>query len=245
MRVRNLWNIMPGVAPQVWTNLSIRHDFDLLDIETGVATAETPCLRGFVLTASIGKALCEMFGGRAVFSDDGGSQKIVKIGCLDVEVLRRLKNAVVACDDVVTIRAILWAIDPVVFSEHEPRAIRNVREGIAVAQAPLPDNVVRMPAADLDRQIAAMTGPERGGNHVVIDDRLVPNLAMRDAGERIEFVLDSRMIFSFPRDVAWLAASFAFHAMAIGAGFGGPGGLHESARNYGVSVTRVDTEEGK
>ena len=69
------------------------------------------------------------------------------------------------------------------------------------------DNVTQLPRRDL---IAEMTGPQNSGNAVVIDGRCIPNLVMHDRGNEIEFVLDHRLAFGFPRDQAWNAAAFAY-----------------------------------
>ena len=94
-------------------------------------------------------------------------------------------------------------------------------------------NVTDFPARDL---IDEMTGPEQRGNAVIIDGRLVPNLTMRDRGSEIEFVLDGRFSYSFPRDIAWLAASFAFCSMAVGAGFAHPSAMHFTQRAFARSA---------
>lgn len=90
-------------------------------------------------------------------------------------------------------------------------------------------NVTDFPKRDL---IAEMTGPVNTGCSVMIDGRVIPNLVMYDKGDEIEFVLDHRLAFIFPRDVAWLAASFAFSAMAFGAGFAGPSAMHFTQRAF-------------
>lgn len=64
-----------------------------------------------------------------------------------------------------------------------------------------------------------MRGPERIGCDVIIENRRVPNLHMHDRGDTIDFVLDGRMMFGFPKEWAYLAATFAANAMAIGAGW--------------------------
>lgn len=92
------------------------------------------------------------------------------------------------------------------------------------------DNVTGFPPKrDL---IAEMTGPRQIGCAVIIDGRLVPNMLMNDFGDEIEFVLDGRLSWSFPREVAWNAASFAFSAMAIGAGFSHPAHMHFTQRPF-------------
>lgn len=94
-------------------------------------------------------------------------------------------------------------------------------------------NVSELPRRDL---IAEMTGPQQTGRAVVIDGRLVPNLVMYDRENEIEFVLDGRLAFAFPRDIAWLAAAFAFSAMATSAGFACPGGMHHTQRPFAPEV---------
>lgn len=97
------------------------------------------------------------------------------------------------------------------------------------------DNVTSFPPKrDL---IAEMTGPQQSGCAVIIDGRLVPNMVMYDRGDEIEFVLDGRLGWSFPREVAWNAASFAFSAMAIGAGFAHPAHDHFTQRPFAPQVT--------
>lgn len=95
-------------------------------------------------------------------------------------------------------------------------------------------NVTDFPAKrDL---IAEMTGPENLGHSVIIEGRLFPNVAMFDRGDEIEFVLDHRLSFSFPRDQAWNAAAFAFDAMALGAGFTHPSGMHFTQRTFAAET---------
>ncbi len=91
------------------------------------------------------------------------------------------------------------------------------------------DRIVNFPQRDL---IAEMTGPQQTGCSVIIDGRLVPNMVMHDRGDVIEFVLDGRMCWPFPREIAWQAASFAFAAMAVGAGFAHPAHMHFTQRPF-------------
>lgn len=79
------------------------------------------------------------------------------------------------------------------------------------------DNIVNMPPPrDL---VPTMIGPERQGNDLIIDGRVIPNIAITDYGEEVLLVLDGRMAFLFPREIAYLAASFAANAMAVGGGY--------------------------
>lgn len=77
------------------------------------------------------------------------------------------------------------------------------------------DNITHLPRRDL---VAEMTGPENLGNSVQIEGREVPGIAMFDRGDEIEFIIDHRVAFGFPKAQAWNAAAFAFAAMAYGAG---------------------------
>jgi hypothetical protein len=61
-------------------------------------------------------------------------------------------------------------------------------------------------------------------------------MTMIDRGETIEFVLDDRLAFIFPRDIAPLAANFAAQAMAIGAGHPSLSAPHGSSLPYGTPV---------
>jgi hypothetical protein len=64
-----------------------------------------------------------------------------------------------------------------------------------------------------------MRGPDRSGCGVIIEGRLIPKLHMYDRGDTIEFILDGRFSYEFPKELAWLAGSFAANAMAIGSGY--------------------------
>lgn len=65
----------------------------------------------------------------------------------------------------------------------------------------------------------AIGGADRGGRDVVVGGRKIPKMYMYDGGDEIAFVLDSRLMFGFPKELAALAAEFAANAMAIGAGY--------------------------
>jgi len=101
-------------------------------------------------------------------------------------------------------------------------------------------NVTDFPSEPKRDLIAEMTGPENGGCSVIIDGRLMPHVAMYDRGGEIEFVIDHRLAFGFPRDLAYQAASFAFAAMAVAAGFRHPSGLHKTQHPYASECVRLD-----
>ena len=93
-------------------------------------------------------------------------------------------------------------------------------------------NVTDFPSEPKRDLIAEMTGPVQGGCSVIVDGRAIPNCVMYDRGDIIEFVLDRRLGFEVPRDAAYIAASFAFAAMAIGAGFAHPAHMHYTQRPF-------------
>lgn len=62
-------------------------------------------------------------------------------------------------------------------------------------------------------------GPERRGRAVWVDGHVIPNLHAHDRGEMVEFVLDERFSFEFPREWSKLVAAAMAQAMAIGAGY--------------------------
>jgi hypothetical protein len=102
------------------------------------------------------------------------------------------------------------------------------------------DNVTNFPKEPTRDLIAEMKGPQSSGNAVIIEGRLIPNLVMFDRGHEIEFVLDHRLAFGFPRDQAWNAAAFAASAMAIGAGFPHySGGKHFTQREFAIGCTEI------
>lgn len=108
------------------------------------------------------------------------------------------------------------------------------------------DNITKLPDR-IAQVIDDMTGPDQKGSDVIIDGRLVPDLSMRNHGDEIEFILDRRYSFTFPKEWAYLAASFAFHAMAIGAGHPSPGSPHKSTKHFAtpcINVAEFNPEEG-
>lgn len=78
------------------------------------------------------------------------------------------------------------------------------------------DNVVSFPPQEGPPDMA---GPVRSGCSVIIENRKIPNLHMYDRGDVIEFVLDGRLGYEFPKAAAYDAAHMAATAMAIGQGY--------------------------
>lgn len=86
------------------------------------------------------------------------------------------------------------------------------------------DNIVNLGAderlkAENEAYIKSLFGPIRIGFDVIVDGRRIPNMHMHEEGDEILFILDGRLGFAFPRELAGQAASFAANAMAIGAGY--------------------------
>ncbi|GAC1572655.1 MAG: hypothetical protein NVS3B5_01650 [Sphingomicrobium sp.] len=99
-------------------------------------------------------------------------------------------------------------------------------------------NVTDFPTEPKRDLIAEMKGPETCGNAVILEGKLIPNMMMFDRGHEIEFVLDNRLVFGFPREFAHQAACFAASAMAIGDGFPHfSGGKHFTQREFASNVT--------
>lgn len=100
------------------------------------------------------------------------------------------------------------------------------------------DNVTTFPTRDL---VVEMAGPVNQGCAVRIEGRIVPNMVMFDHGDIVEFVLDHRLGFGFPRAQAYDAAAFAAAAMAIGAGFSHPSGMHFTQRPFAPPSVNLGT----
>jgi hypothetical protein len=99
-------------------------------------------------------------------------------------------------------------------------------------------NVTDFPTEPKRDLIAEMKGPETMGNSVILEGKLIPHVMMFDRGEEIEFVLQNRLGFGFPREIAHQAISFAASAMAIGAGFPHfSGGKHVTQREFAANTT--------
>lgn len=100
--------------------------------------------------------------------------------------------------------------------------------------------VTKFPQRDM---VAEMTGPALVGNLICVDGRTVQKIVMIDRGEMVEFILDGRLSYSFPREWAYLAVSFAFSAMAVGAGFASPGAQHFTQRPFAPTVVQMGERE--
>ena len=64
-----------------------------------------------------------------------------------------------------------------------------------------------------------MRGPDRRGNSVIIENRLIPHIHMHDRGETITFVLDNRFEIDVPRGLAHNVGWFVSNAMAVASGY--------------------------
>ncbi len=95
------------------------------------------------------------------------------------------------------------------------------------------DNVINLGAdeklqaereAQIEEYVTSLFGPQQTGHSLIVEGRCIPNITVRkgrdeQGNEEIEFILDGRLAFGFPREWAGHAAVFAANAMAIGAGY--------------------------
>jgi hypothetical protein len=93
----------------------------------------------------------------------------------------------------------------------------------------------------LEAQIKEMIGPKFGWHSVVIEGHAIPNIHCMERGDNIEFLLDGRIVYSFPKEWAMLAVNFAATAMAIGAGHNHFAVPHKNAQPFGTPVCRLDS----
>jgi|SRR5882672_8108268 len=101
------------------------------------------------------------------------------------------------------------------------------------------DNIIEFQNQKIDH-IPDMLGPDQAGwCSVIIDNHVIPNMLMREEGDNIELRLDYRMIWIFPRDMAYSAASFAATAMAIGAGHPHYTAKHQMHLPYGTPCSTI------
>jgi hypothetical protein len=98
------------------------------------------------------------------------------------------------------------------------------------------DNVVSFPGP----KVADMFGPEETGHSLIIEQRLIPNFRIRKTETGVVFTLDGRFAYEFDDANAWLAASMAAQAMAIGAGYARLGSSDKS-QPFAPEVFGIDT----
>jgi hypothetical protein len=77
------------------------------------------------------------------------------------------------------------------------------------------DNVIDFPGS----AAPDMFGPKISGHTLIVDGRAIPKFRILRSPRGVEFILDGRWSYEFPEDWAYLAASMAANAMAIGAGY--------------------------
>lgn len=104
------------------------------------------------------------------------------------------------------------------------------------------DNVKQFQPRKERDLVSEMMGPPATGRAVVIDGRLVPNMVMFDHGGDVEFILDNRLSFTFPRNIAWLAANLAFQSMAVAAGFSSIAGAHFTQLPFAPEVVALNQQ---
>ncbi len=75
------------------------------------------------------------------------------------------------------------------------------------------DNILKL------NEVPNIFGTEKIGHSVIIENRKIPKMICIQQGEYVQFILDERFGFSFPNELAYVAAEFAAQAMAIGMGY--------------------------
>lgn len=99
--------------------------------------------------------------------------------------------------------------------------------------------IVDFPTRDL---IKEMTGPATPGCAVIIEGFVIPHIMMVDCGETIEFIVDNRICFPFPREHAYQAANFAAVAMSVAAGHNYMGEPHNLTKPFAGKAVRLDMD---
>lgn len=77
------------------------------------------------------------------------------------------------------------------------------------------ENVTNFPKSE----VPSIAGVPRRGCFVFIDGRVIPNMHCFRRETETEIVVDGRFSYTFPNQWAYLAASMAAQAMAVGAGY--------------------------
>lgn len=68
-------------------------------------------------------------------------------------------------------------------------------------------------------EVPSIVGSYNENYSVVVEGRAIPRMRCLEHESHIEIILDGRFSYSFPKDIAYLAASFAAQALAIGMGY--------------------------
>ncbi len=77
-----------------------------------------------------------------------------------------------------------------------------------------------MSVTDLpQRPTKSIVGPPITGNHVVVEDRIIPRLRCHDHGDEVSIILDDRYEITVPAGKAYQVAWIVAQAMAIGQGY--------------------------
>jgi hypothetical protein len=94
-------------------------------------------------------------------------------------------------------------------------------------------------------QLAAMKGPERFGNDVIVDGHVVPNMWMREYDTLVELIFPGPVAYQFPKEIAAHAAHACAKAMAVGAGYSHVSSTHATTKTYGpkaICLSEVPTK---
>jgi hypothetical protein len=91
------------------------------------------------------------------------------------------------------------------------------------------------------KEVPSIIGSYAEDYSVIVDSRAIPKIRCRDNGETIDIILDRRFCYTFPKDLAYLAAAFAAQAMAIGAGYSHLGASNKE-QPFAPQVMQIEIE---
>jgi hypothetical protein len=92
------------------------------------------------------------------------------------------------------------------------------------------------------REVPSIIGSYTEDYSVVVEGREIPNMRCVDKGDSIDIILDRRFCYTFPKELAYLAAAFAAQAMAIGAGYPHLGAPNKD-RPFAPQVMLIGSED--
>lgn len=118
--------------PQFFRPRGLGRDGNFPCLVTGVHLDFAENLSGFVTSKTAGEKVLAMLGGRARldYRDYEPNWVQVKIGVAKGHeaVLQRLCDATAACDNIISPRMILWALDPESCPGYEPHGLKMYRQ---------------------------------------------------------------------------------------------------------------------
>ncbi len=92
------------------------------------------------------------------------------------------------------------------------------------------------------QEVPDVVGSEVRGNNVIVDGRVIPKMMCRERGDEIEFIVDGRFSFQFPKQWSFLAAAMASQCMAIGMGYSHMGASNKE-RPFAPQSATIDVSK--